>query len=252
MESKASVLIVDDEPGMTETMSAILGHIGYDVKVAGDGFEAIERVKTQPFDVIFMDIRMPGINGVETYKEIKKIRPDTTVVMITAYSVEELIAEALEQGAYGIMYKPFDVRKALEVIERINESALVLIVDDELSTCETLMDVLEEKGYRVGRASSGEEALALVREREFDIVFIDIQMPVMNGLEIYSSMKELRPNVKAVMMTGYRMEVEEIVDEALKNGVYTCIYKPFDNVKVLKIVEGIIAGKENDVVQGFT
>ena len=249
-ERQASVLIVDDEPGMTETMSAILEHLGYDVEVADNGFEAIERVKTRPFDVVLMDIRMPGINGVETCKEIKSLRPDTAVMMMTAYSVEELVAEALERGAHGIMHKPLDIRRALEFIERVKESALVLIVDDDISTCRTLVDVLEEKGYRVGRASSGEEALALVREREFDIVFIEIKMPVMNGLEVYLSMKELRPNVKAVMMTGYRAEVEEIVDEALRNGVYTCLYKPFDLVKVMSIVEGILAGRGKDVVQG--
>jgi len=251
VENQVSVLIVDDEPGMTETMSAIFSHLCYDVEVAGNGFEAIERVKTRPFDVVFMDIRMPGINGVETYKEIKKLRPDTAVMMMTAYSVEELVAEALEQGAHGIMHKPLDIPRALEFIERVEESALVLVVDDDLSTCETLVDVLEEKGYRVGRASSGEEALALVREREYDIVFIDVRMPVMNGLEVYLSMKELRPNVKAVMMTGYRMEVEEIVDEALRNGVYTCLYKPFDHGKVLKIVEGILVGRGKGVVQGL-
>ena len=251
MERQASVLIVDDEPGMTETMSAILGHLGYDVEVAGNGFEAIERVKTRPFDVVLMDIRMPGINGVETCKEIKSLRPDTAVMMMTAYSVEELVAEALERGAHGIMHKPLDIRRALEFIERVKESALVLIVDDDISTCRTLVDVLEEKGYRVGRASSGEEALALVREREFDIVFIEIKMPVMNGLEVYLSMRELRPNVKAVMMTGYRAEVEEIVDEALRNGVYTCLYKPFDLVKVLSIVEGILVGRGKDIVQGL-
>lgn len=243
MRNKANVLIVDDDIEMTETLSDILEDSGYDVESANDGFKAIERVKARTFDVILIDIKMPGINGVETYKEIKSIRPEAAVMMMTAYSVEDLVAEALREGAYGVMYKPIDIAKVAEFIERIKKSALILIVDDDLSTCETLMDVLKEEGYRTARASSSEEAIKKVQERTFDIVFIDVKMPVMNGLEIYLALKKIRPDIKVIMMTGYRQEVQDLVEEAIKNNAYTCIYKPFDVEKALKLLEGILARK---------
>lgn len=243
MRNKTNVLIVDDDIGMTETLSDILDESGYDVEVANDGFQAIERVKARAFDVILMDIKMPGINGVKTYKKIKKIRPEAAVMMMTAYSVEALVAEALKEGAYGVMYKPIDITKVTEFIEHIRKSAFILIIDDDLSTCETLMDVLEEKGYHMARASSGEEAIKKVREARFDIIFIDVRMPVMNGLEVYLALKKIRPNIKAIMMTGYRQEVQDLVEEAIKKSVYTCIYKPFDVKNVLKLLEEILARK---------
>jgi len=243
VRNKANVLIVDDDIEMTETLSDILEDSGYDVESANDGFKAIERVKARTFDVILIDIKMPGINGVETYKEIKSIRPEAAVMMMTAYSVEDLVAEALREGAYGVMYKPIDIAKVAEFIERIKKSALILIVDDDLSTCETLMDVLKEEGYRTARASSSEEAIKKVQERTFDIVFIDVKMPVMNGLEIYLALKKIRPDIKVIMMTGYRQEVQDLVEEAIKNNAYTCIYKPFDVEKALKLLEGILARK---------
>jgi two-component system response regulator HydG len=240
---KAGVLIVDDDIEMTETLSDILEDLGYHVEVANDGLKAIKKFKARAFDVILMDIKMPGINGVETYKEIKNIQPKAAVMMMTAYSVEDLVAEALKEGAYGIMYKPIDIAKVVEFIERVKKSVLILIVDDDLSTCEILMRVLEEKGYHIARASSGEEAIKMVREVRFGIVFIDIKMPVMNGLEIYLALRKIRPDIKAIMMTGYRQEVQDLVEEAIKNNAYTCLYKPFDVKKVLKLLEGILARK---------
>jgi two-component system response regulator HydG len=243
VKNKANVLIVDDDIEMTETLSDILKDLGHHVEVANDGLKAIEKIKAQTFDVILMDIKMPGINGVETYKRIKNIRPEATVMMMTAYSVEDLVAEALKEGAYGIMYKPIDITKVVEFIESLKKSALILIVDDDLSTCETLMDVLEEKGYRIARASSGKEAIKMVREAKFDIVFIDVKMPVMNGLEVYLTLKKIRPDIKAIMMTGYRQEMQGLVEEAIKSNAYTCLYKPFNVEKVLKLLGEILARK---------
>jgi DNA-binding NtrC family response regulator len=228
---------------MTETFSDILKDLGHHVEVANDGFKAIEKIKAQAFDVILMDIKMPGINGVETFKKIKGIRPEATVMMMTAYSVEDLVAEALKEGAYGIMYKPVNITEVVEFIESIEKSALILIVDDDLSTCESLMDVLKEKGYRIAKASNGQEAITMVREAEFDLVFIDVKMPVMNGLEIYLALKKIRSDIKVIMMTGYRQEVQDLVGEAIKNNAYTCIYKPFDIGKVLLLIEEILFKK---------
>jgi len=75
MEKKTSILIVDDDKGMTETLSDILEDIDYDVAVSDDGYKAIEMIKKKKFDFALMDIKMPGINGVETFKEVHRISP---------------------------------------------------------------------------------------------------------------------------------------------------------------------------------
>lgn len=120
MEKKNSILIVDDDDGITETMSDIFGDMGYDVAVAADGYTSIEIIKEKAVDIVFMDIRMSGINGVEAFKQIKIISPSTRVIMMTAYSVENLVKEALREGAYGIMYKPLDMDKVVSLVEEIS------------------------------------------------------------------------------------------------------------------------------------
>ena len=64
---------------------------------------------------------MPGINGVETFKEIRKISPSSLVVMMTGFSVEDLVEEAVEQGAHAVIYKPFDVDQVIEVIQSVRD-----------------------------------------------------------------------------------------------------------------------------------
>ncbi len=84
MQGKANVLIVDDNIDMCRTMSLILRANGYNVDSAKDGTDAIEGVRQKQFDIVFMDIRMPRMNGVESYREIKKIRPETVVPTMVA------------------------------------------------------------------------------------------------------------------------------------------------------------------------
>ena len=122
MEERGSVLIVDDNVSLCRTLSFILGRKGYGATTAIDGSEAIERVRERPFDIIFMNIKMPVMDGVETYQRIKKITPGAAVVMMTAYAVEDLIQEALEEGAYACLYKPLDIEEALRLIDEITRA----------------------------------------------------------------------------------------------------------------------------------
>jgi two-component system response regulator HydG len=243
MKQKASILLVDDDKDMTETLSDILTDIGYHVETANNGYEAIEKIKTHPFDTVLLDIKMPGINGVETFKEIKKIRPGAVVMLMTAQSVEELVAEALEEGAYGIMYKPIDTKKLVEFIETAKRGALILFVDIDLSTSQKLIDALKERGYRVAKARSGDEAKKLVQRTSVDMVFIEVKMPIMNGLETYEALRQIKSDIKVVMTTNYREGLEDVIDQAISESAYACIYKPFEVEKVVTLLERILAGK---------
>ena len=120
MNKKTKILIVDDNVSLCRTMSFVLRRKGYEVATAYDGPEAVEIARDRPFDVAFMDMKMPVLNGVETFKRIKKIRPGAAVMMMTAYAVDEMVEEALEEGAMGIIYKPVDMKRAIEIVETVS------------------------------------------------------------------------------------------------------------------------------------
>ncbi len=114
------ILVVDDEPVTREIFGEILSEEGYSVVKARDGEEAIEKMQKEHFHIVFLDIRLPDINGVEIYRMMKKLAPQTVTIMMTAYSVENLIKEALELGAYTCIHKPFDINEILDLIKKIS------------------------------------------------------------------------------------------------------------------------------------
>jgi DNA-binding NtrC family response regulator len=233
---------------MVRTTALILERKGYAVTTAQDGREAIEKVQEQPFDMIFMDIKMPVINGVEAYRRIKEIRPEAVVMMMTAYAVEDLVQQALEEGAYGIVYKPLDIERVMAIIKEAKQrekGAFILIIDDDPGICITLKSILAQKGYEVGIALSGEQAIAMAQEQRYDMTFIDMKLPVLNGLETYLAIREFNPQAVAIMMTAYRQEMAGLVEEALRNQAYTCFYKPLDIENLLRLVEEIQKKKRN-------
>ncbi len=246
MVEKARILIVDDNISLCKTMSFVLGRKGYAVTTAKDGPEAIERVKERPFDMIFMDIKMPLMDGVETHTRIKQIRPEAVVMMMTAYAVEDLVQEALEEGAYGIVYKPLDIEKVVATIEgakELKQGALILVVDDDPGTCITLRNILTRKSYEVGIAHTGEEAIAMAKESAHDVIFMDMKLPTINGLETYLAIREINPQAVTIMITAYRQEMADLVEVALQNHAYTCLYKPLEMGELLRLVDEIVKRK---------
>ena len=258
MDDKASILIVDDDAGMCETLSDIMEDKGFRASVALDGYEAVEKAREADFDIILMDIRMPGMNGVEAFKRIKGIQPGTAVVMMTAYAVEDLIREALREGAYGVLYKPFDMERMIGLIDAMKEKGLVLVVDDDRDSCEFFKDVLETRGYQVSIAWSGEEAIEVVKENSYDMVFINTKLPNMNGLETYLAIKEIRPQAVTVMMAAYSQDVDDLLEEPLGGDVHSYLHKPFEIEEVIQLVDEICRRKRQggerdagDISAGF-
>jgi len=126
MRRNGSVLVVDDEEIMREILEALLTREGYDVKLASTGSEGIDLAKTLPFDAAIVDIMMPGLDGVATLDELKKIDDDLPVLMITAFaSVENAIA-AMKRGAFDYITKPFKNDEVLVVLRNAVERRRLL------------------------------------------------------------------------------------------------------------------------------
>ncbi len=105
------VLIVDDESSMREMLSIALGDEGWEVRAARDGEEALAMLGKQPVDVVVSDIRMPGLDGVELLRQVRKQSPHTEVILITAHASTDTAVEAVRLGAYDYVTKPFDVEE---------------------------------------------------------------------------------------------------------------------------------------------
>lgn len=243
-----SVLVVDDDISFVESLTDILTEKGYNAVGVNNGKEALEKIKGQPFDVALVDIKMPILDGIQVFKEIKKISRLTTVIMMTAYSMDDLIRDALKEGAYDVLRKPLDIERLIKMIEitKVNGS-LTMVVDDDPNIRTSLKDILEEKGHVVCTAKDGEEAIAIAKERPEDIVIIDMKLPFLNGLETFLELKKINPKLQAIIITGYKEEMQDLLKQAMSRGAYVCIYKPFDPQKIVEIVEEIARNKKKEV-----
>lgn len=109
MSEKVSILIVDDSPAMTQTLVDILEAVGYSVRSAHSGREALKVVAQQPIDMVLTDVRMPDMNGVELYRGLRKTHSEVIVFLMTAYAADDIIQDGLEEGIQTILTKPLDI-----------------------------------------------------------------------------------------------------------------------------------------------
>lgn len=118
MKKALDVLIVDDQAGVRYLLEVLVKEAGHQVYTAQNGVEAVDKVRTLKPDLIFMDVRMPIMGGLEALGKIKKIVPGTEVVMMTAYSAEDTATIAMQKGAMLCMSKPFDVDEVKDLLQR--------------------------------------------------------------------------------------------------------------------------------------
>jgi len=251
MSKKLKVLVVDDNRDFCRNVSDILELKGYEVVTAYGGLNALELVKKDGFDVVLMDVKMPVMDGVATFKKMKEVAPHIQVIMVSAYAVEELVREALREGAFGALRKPLDFDELFAILERTGagSGAMVLLADDDENLCANVKDILEDRGYRVKVAHDGGMAVEQARKNNFDIMLLDLKMPVLNGLEAYLAIRDFRPDVVAIMITGYQQETSKLAQQALQENAYICLEKPIDMVELVVLLERIKEQKDKGVFE---
>ena len=122
MQNKKTLLIVDDDIAH-RTMLRILLDWQYEIFEADDGKTAIEEADKRDFSLILMDIRMPGISGIEALDQIRSRRPDVPILIMTAYSSDEIANQAKDRGAFGCLGKPFNFEELRQTIQQAVASA---------------------------------------------------------------------------------------------------------------------------------
>ena len=159
MAKKGSVLICDDEEIMRDVLETILSAAGYKVELAKTGEEAIELYTERPFDVVLMDVSMPGMGGLTALEEIIKVDPEAVVLMITAYATFDTAISAWEKGATGVIRKPFQNEQILALVSRGTKSRRK---EEERQTLrQAMVRSVKREGF-IGRSDVMENVFRLV------------------------------------------------------------------------------------------
>lgn len=184
-EDKICILAVDDEADMLATYKSILGK-KYQLTTAASGSAALEFIVTKPFSLILLDIRMPGLNGLDLLKRIKEVDPDLEVIMVTASKDINSAVESMKLGAFDFVTKPFEVKELLALIEKALEKRALV----------------RENQYLRNRLEETQLYCDLVG-----------QTPVMN--ELFATIDRLAPTNSTVLVYGESGTGKELVARAI-------------------------------------
>jgi DNA-binding NtrC family response regulator len=239
MRDDINILVVDDDLRMVKTICDILMIKGFKAVPAHSGEEAIEKVKSMELDCVLMDLKMPGINGIETLKAIKSLSPDLPVVMMSAYATEEQLTEAKGSGAYNILSKPVDVQQLLSFLSILRKEESVLIVDDDPQFCRTLKDILLARGYQVETESDPDKVLVHMELKYQLVVILDLKLGDADGVETLARIRARYPTKPVILATGFRDDMASSIEKGLRIGAHACIYKPYEAEELLGMIEEI-------------
>lgn len=233
------ILVVDDDRRIVKTTCDILKIKGHEPVAAYSGEEGVEKVRAGLPDCVLMDIKMPGISGVEALKQMKWIAPDLPVVLVSAYATNEIVEEARQAGAYAVLSKPLNIQMVLSFLSLLRKEESILVVDDDPAFCKTLKDILTLRGYQVETESEPQNVLGHLEKNYELAVVLDLKLGAVNGVDVMKEIRARYPGKPVVLVTGYKNEMGESIERACKIGAYTCLYKPFETDDLFKIIEEI-------------
>jgi PAS domain S-box-containing protein len=272
------VLVVDDNATSRDILQEMLESFTFEVTVAASGPEGITELESakedRPFELVVMDWKMPGMDGIEASRRIKNhegLSKIPAIVLVTAYGREEIMQQAQEVGLEGFLLKPvnpsmlFDTiiqafgealpetsriaqRREQEVValEHIRGANVLLVEDNEINQ-QVAREILEGAGLNVALANDGQEGVNAVKECNYDVVLMDVQMPVMDG---YTATREIRKDkqfkdLPIIAMTAHAMAGDE--DKSLQAGMDGHVTKPIDPDQLFSTLQKWIKPSEKRV-----
>jgi len=259
------ILIIDDNPQARAVLASMLTSMTFEAHEAPSGLEGVEMVRqaaerNEAYEIVFVDWQMPGIDGIETGKRIRAlpnlaVRPQ--LVMVTAYGREEVLKQAEENAFANVLIKPVTPSMLLDsAVEALGggpensgdgqtgsamdlgplRGAHVLLVEDNEFNQEVALGLLKDANMSIDVAQNGEVAVRMVGAKKYDVVLMDMQMPVMDGVQ---ATKLIRANplfrsLPIIAMTANVMASDrEKCDEA---GMNDHIDKPIDPDELFRVL----------------
>jgi CheY-like chemotaxis protein len=202
----------------------------FEIEQAGDAIAARAAVESDSYDTVFFDSRMPRAERQILLETIRTApgRPLAVLIGAAELKTREVLTDGLDVD--GVLAKPIDMQEARDVISRCIKARVlnrVLIVDDSSTVRSVVRKVLQASAFRLEaeEAADGGSAIARAKQQKFDIVFLDCQMPGIDGFATLAELKLSQPQAKVVMITG--MRDIRIEDRARAEGASDFLYKPF-------------------------
>lgn len=279
---RGRVLLVDDNATTLSVLSQQLSHAGFEVATASDASAALEKLRSAgsaPFDAAVLDQHMPGMDGVQLGEQIVK-SPDfatTRVLLLTSLERSDDRQRFADRGFSAYLTKPVRIRELLDCLHRTlshealqwhlrsqpiitrdslgggepkrQYSAKVLLVEDNLINQRVAQRVLERLGCEVQVVGDGEQAVAAYAQDAYEFILMDMQMPIMDGLEATRRIRALETAGKRVPIVALTADVMTgTLERCLDAGMDDYLSKPLDVSRLQEVLDRFLSGTSNTAV----
>lgn len=222
-------LIVDDNRAFGENLAEILGDAGAEASVAESGPDALELARAAKFDALVTDMRMPVMSGARLVHEIRRVDPGLPAVVVTAYTGEDDLLAAREEGLLAVLPKPAPIEHLTKLLAGARRDGLVALVEDNVSLADNLTEALRDRGFSAVTARSVAETDRLRGVSPFTAL-VDLRVPGGADGEALRHLLMRFPRLPVLVMTGHH--------EALAQaGPARAFFKPFETPRLMEAVE---------------
>jgi len=249
------LLVVDDDPNLGESLRDVLTDKGYDVMVMTEGAGALELLAREHFDMVLVDIRMPGLDGAATAKLIHALRPGLPVAMITGYDLDDLARRALQEGAVAILSKPLDIDRTVSLIEHTIKRPTVLVIDPERVEANEFREALQSADCLTTVTPDLPSARQALNRASYDCIILDAALMRDQGPEALVDITRLQPGAYLVFVRPpTQLETEPTADQRtleaqIRHAAFAVLDKsasPNDVLRVVQRIKGIIKEKDRE------
>ena len=257
-----TVLVVDDDARVRSVLVEHVSYAGFRVLEAGNGLEALDVLAKEPVSLVFTDLRMPTMDGIELLRRARPRFPSTIFVVVSAYPDDLVALYRSDSFPITVIPKPFraeQVRRALALLrgtegapfvqqpaptearsdgeraprasERTTSPTTVLIVDDDAFHRATLGEMMTAQGHQVREAADGSSALEAVAEERFSHVFLEVHLPGLGGIEMARLIRDRDPKAVTILMSADEQDVLRVRQAGL--GPSMTLVKPLSAAHVM-------------------
>ena len=220
------VLVVDDEQSIRITLEANLELAGFAVTTADSAENALSLLREQKFDLVLTDVRMPGMNGVELFRAVRALDPRIPVILMTAFAVESLIVEAINEGAFTVVSKPFDVGAITTILLRAVQNPVVLVVDGVGEDGAQIANALDRIGLRARVVVDEAQAVSAIADAATDVCVIDLGVAADGEPPLIDRLRRVDPALAFIALAAD--EVPELVRKVSASGAVGWLRKPVE------------------------
>ena len=241
MVRSLKILIADDDVDNAASLGELFELEGHQAFVVHSGDAAIAAYQEHKFDLAFMDVMMPGKNGVDSFLEIRKSCPDARVYMMTGYSVEQLLRQATDNGAMGVLTKPVNLDRVSAALKEAGSSGIVIVAENDPDFGNHLMRIVNGGGHVCRLVQSSRETGLFSATLDNDIMIFDLKKPLIDGVEVINELRKAGRAAPAIIITAEGPEYHDTIEAMQDIRVTGILNKPFDPLRLLDQLENLAA-----------